>query len=260
MLMLHGWGVDHRIMLRPMENVFHGEKHACFMRIYIDLPGMGKSTVSEQLKNSMDMLDVLNQFIDELIPNQSFLLAGESYGGYLSRALVQQKRHDILGVLLICPLMKPGYRQGTVEPMVVLERDEELIQNLSVEDRDYFEYMTIVQNEDVWESYQKDILDALKTRNLEFLNHILDGDLGYELDETFEKPALILAGKEDTEVGYQDQFELLRRYPRASFAVLDKAGHNLQIEQEDLFEHMVFEWLERTTESMGVRCRKREVV
>ena len=34
-------------------------------------------------------------------------------------------------------------------------------------------------------------------------------------------------------------------YPRASFVLLDKAGHGLQIEQDILFTETVKEWLDR---------------
>ena len=44
------------------------------------------------------------------------------------------------------------------------------------------------------------------------------------------------------------QFE---NYPRSTFAVLDRAGHNLQIEQETLFNALVNEWLDRVEENIG---------
>ena len=37
----------------------------------------------------------------------------------------------------------------------------------------------------------------------------------------------------------------MEKYPRATFAVLDLAGHILQIEQESLFNALVNEWLDR---------------
>jgi pimeloyl-ACP methyl ester carboxylesterase len=48
--------------------------------------------------------------------------------------------------------------------------------------------------------------------------------------------------------GYADQYALLPHYPRATFAVLDVAGHNLQIEQPVLFDALVNEWLDRVRE------------
>ncbi|OPJ59640.1 hypothetical protein [Clostridium oryzae] len=81
-----------------------------------------------------------------MIPNQKFILAGESYGGYLSRALIQKRSKDILGLFLLCPLIYPGDRQGDVPPLTVIEKDNNLLEGLSEIERTYFEYMTIVQS------------------------------------------------------------------------------------------------------------------
>jgi pimeloyl-ACP methyl ester carboxylesterase len=67
----------------------------------------------------------------------------------------------------------------------------------------------------------------------------------------FEKPVLILAGRQDGIVGYRDAWGILENYPRATFAVLDRAGHNLQIEQERLFNALVGDWLERVEEQLA---------
>ena len=61
----------------------------------------------------------------------------------------------------------------------------------------------------------------------------------------FDKPTLFLCGRQDNCVGYKDLEKLLDDYRRASFAILDGAGHNLQIEQNSLFQEIVRNWLER---------------
>jgi pimeloyl-ACP methyl ester carboxylesterase len=43
-------------------------------------------------------------------------------------------------------------------------------------------------------------------------------------------------------------YALLPHYPHASFAVLDTAGHNLQIEQPVLFNALMGEWLDRVAQ------------
>jgi len=63
----------------------------------------------------------------------------------------------------------------------------------------------------------------------------------------FEKPTLILVGRQDAMVGYRDAWDILENYPRATFALLDSAGHHLHLEQEKLFNPLVTEWLERVT-------------
>jgi len=60
----------------------------------------------------------------------------------------------------------------------------------------------------------------------------------------------MVMGRQDTAVGYRDQWELIENFPRASFVILDKAGHNLQIEQEGLFHALVIEWLDRVRAGM----------
>ncbi|HEX9059693.1 MAG TPA: alpha/beta hydrolase, partial [Clostridia bacterium] len=246
-LMLHGWGVDHRIMSGCMEPIFENSIHK-FKRIYIDLPGMGQSKESKLIKRSDDVLDVILAFIDKVIPEQEFILVGESYGGYLARALLQKRSGQILGLSLICPLVYPGYRQGEVPAMTVLEKDKSFLESLSDNERSSFEYLTIVQNKDVWNRFKIDIYDAVINQDSYFLNNVLDGAFSYDvnkLEKPFDKPCLILTGRQDTEVGYKDQFELLKNFPRASFVTLDKAGHNLQIEQEELFNCLMQEWLKR---------------
>jgi pimeloyl-ACP methyl ester carboxylesterase len=69
-----------------------------------------------------------------------------------------------------------------------------------------------------------------------------------ELAAPFDRPVLILCGKHDTVTGYQAALELLPRYPRATLAVLDRAGHGLNLEQPALFTHLVDEWLDRVEE------------
>jgi pimeloyl-ACP methyl ester carboxylesterase len=69
-----------------------------------------------------------------------------------------------------------------------------------------------------------------------------------ELPERFERPSLILTGRQDSGVGYCNAWEILDNYPRATFAVLDRAGHPLPWEQKHLFGVLISEWLDRVEE------------
>lgn len=73
------------------------------------------------------------------------------------------------------------------------------------------------------------------------------------LSRPFERPALFLLGRQDHNVGYKSALDLMENYPRATFAVLDGAGHFLGgIEQIDLTRVLIGEWLDRV-ESHAVR-------
>ena len=64
----------------------------------------------------------------------------------------------------------------------------------------------------------------------------------------FDSPTLILTARQDQIVGYRDIWDLMDSSPRATFAVLDRAGHFLPIEQEGLCPALLREWLDRVEE------------
>lgn len=242
-LMIHGWGPDHRLMKGCMEPVFQ-EINTDWKRIYFDLPGMGRTKGEEWITGSDQMLDLILEFIDTIIPNRHFVLAGESYGGRLARGIIYKRSAMVDGLLLICP----AAGQNGAE-FQVLEQDDALLNSLSEEDRDYFkaEGVNAVRSRRVWERYKEEVLPGLKAADYSFLGK-LQGELSFPVDEPdkpYRKPALILAGRQDSIVGYLGIWKVIEKYPRASFVLLDKAGHALQIEQEVLFSETVKEWLDR---------------
>jgi pimeloyl-ACP methyl ester carboxylesterase len=67
--------------------------------------------------------------------------------------------------------------------------------------------------------------------------------------EPYRHPALVVTGRQDSTVGYAGAWDLLDQCPRATFAVLDRAGHALPHEQPELLRALVTEWLDRVRES-----------
>ena len=90
---------------------------------------MGQSTPGENIHNADQVLDLLLILLDVLVPAERFILAGESFGGYLIRGIARERRKDIRGMLFVCPLIKPGYRKGNVEPMEVFSYDVDDIES-----------------------------------------------------------------------------------------------------------------------------------
>ena len=58
-----------------------------------------------------------------------------------------------------------------------------------------------------------------------------------------------MTARQDHLCGYRDAWNLLDNYPRATFAVLDRAGHFVNIEQDVLCQALMREWLDRVEES-----------
>ncbi|EMS69821.1 alpha/beta fold hydrolase [Ruminiclostridium cellobioparum] len=253
-IMIHGYTIDHRMMvgcMEPILNTIQGYK-----RIYLDLPGMGRTKGEQWITSSDKMLEVVLQFIEKVIPGQRYLLAGESYGGYLARGVAYHQANNIDGLFLLCPVVKERDNNRTLPQKTVLVRNKSLLGGLSKEEAEGFEEMSVVQSMEILERYKSEILSGVNMADMGFLeklreNYYFSFEAGL-IDHKYEKPALFILGRQDSCVGYKDAWDILEKYPRATFAVLDRAGHNLQFEQVDLFEAMVKEWLFRIKESLQV--------
>jgi pimeloyl-ACP methyl ester carboxylesterase len=258
MVMIHGWSVDHRLMKGCMEPVFQS-LDTLWQRIYFDLPGMSKTKGRAWITGTDQMLDVVLEFIDGILPNQHFVIAGESYGGYLARGIIKKRTSPVDGMLLICSLAVHETQRENAPPHQALEKDEVLLSSLSEDDRKYFEGITVLQNKRVWEKFKEDIRPGLKIADYQFLEHSLAQRIPYAvnidlIEKPYLQPTLMLMGRQDSAAGYRDHWQLIENYPRASFVILDKAGHNLQIEQEVLFNELLKEWLARgLTEKNAVK-------
>ncbi|MGL1890580.1 MAG: alpha/beta hydrolase [Spirochaetaceae bacterium] len=55
---------------------------------------------------------------------------------------------------------------------------------------------------------------------------------------------MIIVGKQDSVVGYTDAVNILKHYPKATYKLVDGAGHNLQIERPEFFKDITRSWLE----------------
>ncbi|MGC9394272.1 MAG: alpha/beta fold hydrolase [Anaerolineae bacterium] len=256
-LMIHGWSPDHRLMKGCMEPIFAASDQP-WQRIYFDLPGMGRTKGAPWITGSDAMLDVILEFVDGIIPNQHFAVAGESYGGYLARGVIKERTALVDGLLLICPVAVQETRELNAAAFQVFVKDETLLAGLSEEDRQYFEGINVIQDRRVWERFKEDILPGLKLADYTFLENSLSQHVSFEhdvdlIEQPYQQPTLMVMGRQDSVVGYRDQCQLIENFPRASFVILDRAGHNLQIEQDVLFAALVKEWLDRVAEFAAIR-------
>lgn len=241
-LCIHGYSVDHRLMSGCLEPIF--SKMNGYRRIYLDLPGMGKSPAPSWLKNSDDMLDIVTAFIDEVIGSETFLVIGESYGGGMAQGLIHTMKHRVDGIFLLCSMFEPDRNKRTLPEHRTLYKDD------SFSPTEEFLEMAVVATPQTYELYKRDILSGLQIGDAEFLSRLKNEGYAFSFDDErknlyFDKPATILAGRQDNSVGYADAYNMLENFPRATFAVLDCAGHNLQIENEALFACHVKDWLLR---------------
>jgi pimeloyl-ACP methyl ester carboxylesterase len=255
-VMLHGFGIDHHVMTGCMEPIFR--ERPGYRRIYFDLPGMGRTIAPDWLKSSDQVLDIVIEFCEKVVPGGGFLVAGESYGGYLARGLVYKIRDRLDGALLICPVIVGDRAQRSLPQRAVFVRDDELLAGIEPEMRKFFERMLVLQDKRRWERFQLDIVPGTLAKDERFLKRLQQ--TGYvcsfdvdRLERPFGKPSLLLAGRQDASVGWKDMLRVVDNYSRGTFAVLDRAGHGLEVEQETVFNCLVNEWLDRTEEYRRIR-------
>ncbi|MET1053258.1 MAG: alpha/beta hydrolase [Mycetocola sp.] len=236
---LHGAGTDHREMEAALEAVIPGTG---YRRIYPDLPGMGRST-ADGLTGNDDVVAVLADFIEQL-DEGPVLLVGHSYGGYLARGLAATRPDLVAGLALICPATE---KTGMVPDHTVVVEDPTAFDELAPEHRDGFAEYFVVRTPAMARRYRDAVVPAIALCSDADLERIFANwtvDVG---STAFTKPTLIVAGRRDSSVGYADAVDLLERYPRATLAVLDDAGHALMHERPDVLASLVGDWLECTS-------------
>ena len=246
-LCIHGRSVDHNLMTGCLEPIFIQMQN--YRRIYLDLPGMGKTPSAKWIHNSDNMLEILNEFIDGVIVNENFIVAGESYGGRLTLGLIDNMKKRIDGVLLICPAI-PG--NGSIPKRQILMETEALKIHENDPDIKTFMEIAVIASPETFERFKNDVFPGLKVSDNNFLSNYFNGKYNLDLENKlinktikFDKPVCILCGRQDHWVGYSNAYELLDNFPRATFAILDCSGHALQIENELVFNQLVKDWIWR---------------
>ena len=250
MIILHGWSIDHRHMVSDMEPIF-GQRDG-WKRIYLDLPGHGKTPGKDWITNQDKILDVVLDFIDAVIPGQRYAVVGASAGAYLARGVVHHRLASIDGLLLTVPLIVAEDAKRQVPAHVTLVTESNLMSTLESDEVDGLFQSAVVQNRKVADYVRNNFSSANEIGDQAFQAKIREHPENYAFSfdvDTLPKPCpaptLIVMGRQDSWVGYRDAWEILDNYPRGTFVVLDRSGHFLGVEQEDLFHDLVGEWLDR---------------
>ena len=126
----------------------------------------------------------------------------------------------------------------------------EFMDRLQADDPDWASDFLVVQDPGFFDRLQEDIYKVAKENETQDVKwEEIFYSLSNDPEQTlFDKPALILTGRQDSVVGFHKAYQLLENFPRGTFAVLDRAGHYLTLEQQNLMHGLVSEWLDRVEE------------
>ena len=249
-LFLHGWTMDHHDERATYDALFAGRG---YRRIYLDLPGMGHSRAAPVPEDLDGFADVVAGRIDDLLGEGRFLLSGTSAGALIARGVAARMPGRVRGLLMRVPLIVGPDDQRRIDPVPFLHEDPALMAGLADDTRALLAGPPIIQTRD-WIAA---LADKLASRVLPAMSRADDAALAplradprrYGLRQDlsrFDAPALVIAARQDDNVGWRDAVARLADWPRATLAVLDGAGHEFPLApQMPLLAALVHDWLDR---------------
>ena len=253
MLMLHGFGCQLALRRGCLEpTIAAAGMKELVLRGYVDLPGHGRSNDAPLSFASSDA--ILNESLavmDKIAPDKEFAVVGQSYGGYIALGMMAACPERLLGSALICPLSVDRLEERRIEKGGAIVKDEAFLSTLSDAERESFLQNAVRADRDTWVRFRDEEAPGFANANPAFLEAVdnsfplTHGASEFLEGPSFEKPSIVLCGRQDSMVGYLDQARLLPKLTRGTMAVLDIAGHNLQFEQPGLFCTLMSEWLQR---------------
>lgn len=244
LLFVHGFEVDHRLLL-DLEDLF--TEDSPFERLHLDLAGFGGTPALPAPGGLPQLADWLDQVAGDLLGDAPFAAIGSSLGGLLVRELAARRPDQCRGLALLAPVVDPVPAHRQLPEPEVLVSDPELLASLDPEDAALYTEVAVVQSRATWERFRDAALPGLRRADAGAVSRLAaDYDLPVLPDERlagFAGPVLLVMGRQDAVVGHEDQLALSRRLPRATAAVLDRAGHNVHLDQPVLVRALLRSWL-----------------
>jgi len=244
-ILLHGFGLDHRSLL-PLETAF--ERSGGWRRIYLDLPGATR-TPAGSISSSQEVADAVLDEIRTRVGDEPFAVLGNSFGGMIARYVAHELRPQVLGLATVAGVFVAQHDQRDVPQRTILHEDPAVVPVLGPSLEQYREDAVVESTDDArsFLQYISPGLDGADSAALDRIsqNYSLDLEPEHKRPEPFVQPTLHITGRQDDVVGYRDAWARVDHYPRASFATLDAAGHNILFEQAELCAALITDWLAR---------------
>ncbi|GAA1465417.1 alpha/beta hydrolase [Nocardiopsis exhalans] len=244
LVVIHGFGVDHRILL-PLEDMPQGQ---AWKRIYLDLPwAEGADDTGEQTPR--ELADAVLAEVQEIVGEGDFAVVGNSFGAIIARHIAHTLRSQCLGLATLAGVFQADHALRRLPEHRVTLHDADVLERAG-DAREEFAAIAVVHTSETLERFQRFVLPGLRGANQEVLERL---GARYtqapapeaDTDDPFEAPSLHVFGRQDQVVGFEDGLALRDHYTRGSFVVLDAAGHNVHLEQTEVVGALVRDWLDR---------------
>ena len=262
LICLHGWEMNSATEQADFEPLFAARRG--WERLYVDLPGMGHSPADPQVTDFDSLLAALLAALPDWTQGRPFALSGTSAGGYLARGVVGHLPGQVTGLLLRMPRVVPEWQPRTLPTDTLLIEDatlQDTLHTLTPDERMALAGVPVQRPgyvQAVLQQFRTLVAPALAQVDRAALDPIRGDPVRYSFSQVpeqqpFAAPTLIVTGRQDGVVGHQDAWDLLPHYPRATYAALDRAGHDWPLpegQQQRLFAALVHDWLDRIEETL----------
>ncbi|MGZ2224539.1 alpha/beta fold hydrolase [Glutamicibacter nicotianae] len=246
LIVIHGFGVDHRIML-PLEDMI-GEQ--IWQRVYLDLPwAAGAEDTGDE--SPRELADSVLEEVTHFLAGRSFAVVGNSFGAMVARHMAHALPEQCVGLATLAGAFEMDRAQRVLPRHTATQYDEKVLE-LAGEAREEFAEMAVIHTAENLKSFNRFVLPGIRESKQEVLDRL--GEMYSTAHapeiaalEPFVAPSLHVFGRQDQVVGFEDGTAFRNHYIRGTFAILDAAGHNLHIEQPEIVSALIREWLRRVS-------------
>lgn len=214
-VILHGWGHD-KTMWEPMTKKLGGNA------IALDLPGFGIESLPDANWGVPDYANWVNRKISKY---KNVVLIGHSFGGRIAAQVASQNPQNLKGLILTgapC-LYRPGLKTRT---------------KITV-----YKFFKIFVPKDIRRFFYT--ADLRKAGRLEA---VFRNVVAYDQEQTLKKinvPTLLLWGQNDKDAPLNIAGQMHSIIPDSQLKIVENAGHNLFLEQPDLFYGHINKFVKR---------------
>jgi pimeloyl-ACP methyl ester carboxylesterase len=255
LLLLHGFGGDHRCLL-SLDPVFAGSGR--WRRIYVDLPGMG-ATPAGGVASTDEVAAALGDFVRRAVGGRQFAVVGNCYGGMLARWVAHEFAAHVIGLAVLAGVWVADPERRSLPPRHVVEPHPELLERVPGDVAAGYREHAVVESAYGVREWAKmkagfDCADRAALARIR-QRFALSAEPEDAHPEPFEPPTLVLSGRQDHVAGYADALGRLEHYPRATYAVLDRCGHRPHLDRPKATAMALTDWMKSVRRYRGPDAR-----
>lgn len=247
LLVLPGWRLDSKTEIPDWLPIL--AERSNWRGVFPDLPGTGGSRcLRDGVANQRDVLARVLRLLDgETLSGEPLAVAGTSNGAALALAVARNRPGNVRGLAVRVPMLEPN---DDARLAAGQQQWELAFQRLPIGYREAHGRKI----RELWNPAREERADD------HFLRSIREDPSLYALPEAveplpdFSRPTLVVLGRQDGTVGWQHAWSLLGNLPRATVAILDRAGHALPVgeRQVQLWRALAHDWLDRVDDEWDV--------